>query len=206
LTLESGQMLGHYRLVESVGEGGMGLVWKALDTKLNRHVALKLLPPALTSDPERRLRFQREAQAAAALDHPNIAVIYEVGEHDGTPFIAMQLLEGRTLREVIGGRPLQLEEWPRLGIPIAEGLAHAHKNGIVHRDLKPANVIVTGDGHVKLLDFGLAKLLDSSRPEKESVEDVHTRLETISRELTREGSPAGCPSPGPATSSRSARR
>jgi serine/threonine protein kinase len=180
-------MLGHYRLVESVGEGGMGLVWKALDTKLNRHVALKLLPPLLTSDPERRLRFQREAQAAAALDHPNIAVIYEVGEHDGTPFIAMQLLEGRTLREVIGGRSLRLEEWLRLGLPIAEGLAHAHKNGIVHRDLKPGNVIVTGDGHVKLLDFGLAKLIDSSRAADESAEDLHARLDTISRELTREG-------------------
>jgi serine/threonine protein kinase len=155
-------MLGHYRLVESVGEGGMGLVWKALDTKLNRHVALKLLPPLLTSDPERRLRFQREAQAAAALDHPNIAVIYEVGEHDGTPFIAMQLLEGRTLREVIGGRSLRLEEWLRLGLPIAEGLAHAHKNGIVHRDLKPGNVIVTGDGHVKLLSTARGRR--TSRP------------------------------------------
>ena len=100
---QPGQMLSHYRLVEKIGEGGMGLVWKALDTKLNRHVALKLLPPALTSDTERRLRFQREAQAAAALDHPNIAVIHEVGEHDGIPYIVMQLLEGRSLLEPTNG-------------------------------------------------------------------------------------------------------
>ena len=126
MTLQPEQMLAHYRLVEKIGEGGMGVVWKALDTKLNRHVALKILPPELTSDDERRLRFQREAQAAAALDHPNIAVIHEIGEHEDTPYIAMQLLEGESLRGRIKGKMLPVEDWLPLAIPIAEGLAHAH--------------------------------------------------------------------------------
>jgi TolB-like protein/tRNA A-37 threonylcarbamoyl transferase component Bud32/Flp pilus assembly protein TadD len=184
-------MLSHYRLVEKIGEGGMGVVWKALDTKLNRHVALKILPPELTADTERRLRFQREAQAAAALDHPNIAVIHEVGEHQGTPFIAMQLLEGKSLRELVRRRPLSTREWIRLALPIAEGLAHAHKHGIVHRDLKPDNVMITDEGQVKLLDFGLAKLLQPEALPAGTDKELHSRLETITRALTRAGTVFG---------------
>jgi TolB-like protein/Flp pilus assembly protein TadD/tRNA A-37 threonylcarbamoyl transferase component Bud32 len=180
-------MLSHYRLVEKIGEGGMGEVWKALDTKLNRHVALKILPPELTADAERRLRFKREAQAAAALSHPNIAVIHEVGEHKGTPFIVMEFLAGKSLREHAGHRALSSREWLRFSIPVAEGLAHAHKHGIVHRDLKPDNVMITDEGQVKLLDFGLAKLLQPEALPAGTDKELHSRLETISRELTRAG-------------------
>ena len=191
MAFETGQTIAHYRLVEKIGEGGMGIVWKAFDTKLNRHVALKVLPPELTSDQERLLRFKREAQTAAALDHPSIAVIYEVGDQADFPYIAMQLLEGKTLQEVMGGRPLPLREWLKLLLPIAEGLAHAHKNGIVHRDLKPSNVIVTNDGHVKILDFGLAKVLDVGRSDSQADVERETRLQTISRELTQQGKVIG---------------
>ncbi len=187
MALQPGQMLSHYRLVEKIGEGGMGIVWKALDTELNRHVALKILPPELTADPERRLRFKREAQAAAALSHPNIAVIHEVVEHEGTPFIVMEFLEGKSLRKHLHDRPLPVKEWVRLALPIAEGLAHAHKHGIVHRDLKPDNVMITDESQVKLLDFGLAKLLQPEKLPAGADEELESRLETISRELTRAG-------------------
>ena len=186
MELKSGQMISHYRLIEQIGAGGMGIVWEALDTKLKRHVAIKILPPELTADQERRLRFQREAQTAAALSHPNIAVIHEVGEHEGIPFLVMELLKGRTLRDAVGSRALPVKEWLNYGLPIGAGLAHAHKNGVVHRDLKTTNVMVTDDGHVKLLDFGLAKLLEPE-PSPEHADDVHSRLETISRELTHAG-------------------
>ncbi len=179
-----GEMLSHYRLVERLGEGGMGVVWKAVDTRLNRTVAIKILPAALAADPERRLRFQREAQAAAALNHPNIAVIHEVDEQDGIDFIVMEFLEGRTLREEIGRAPLPVKEWLELVLPMAEGVAHAHRNGIIHRDLKPDNVMITGERQVKLLDFGLAKLRE---PERRTPSGVDTKLETISQEFTREG-------------------
>jgi tetratricopeptide (TPR) repeat protein/tRNA A-37 threonylcarbamoyl transferase component Bud32 len=180
-------MLSHYRLVEKIGEGGMGIVWKALDTELNRHVAIKILPPELTADAERRLRFKREAQAAAALSHPNIAVIHEVGEHEGTPFIVMEFLEGKSLRKQLHDRPLPLKEWLSLAVPVAEGLAHAHKHGIVHRDLKPDNVMITDEGQVKLLDFGLAKLLQPEALPAGTDKELESRLQTISRELTRAG-------------------
>ncbi len=191
MTLEPGQTLSRYRLVEKIGEGGMGIVWKALDSELNRHVAIKILPPELTADAERRLRFKREAQAAAALNHPHIATIHEVGEHEGTPFLVMELVEGGSLRALIRQRPLPLEEWLRLALPVAEALAHAHQNGVVHRDLKPENVLVTNDGQVKLLDFGLAKLLHPEKLPEASAREVGTRLETISRELTRAGKVLG---------------
>jgi serine/threonine protein kinase len=135
-------MLSHYRIVEKIGEGGMGVVWKALDTKLHRHIALKVLPPELIADPERRRRFQREARAAAAVPHPNIVTIYEIGEVDGVTFIAMELVEGRTLRSVLGGRPMPIPEALRIAAEIAEGLTRAHQHGIVHRDLKPDNLIL----------------------------------------------------------------
>ncbi len=187
MVLSPGMMLSHYRLVEKIGEGGMGVVYKGLDTKLNRHVAIKLLPQELTSDPERRLRFEREAQAAAALNHPNIAVIYEVGEHEGAPFIAMELMEGQTLRDLLLKNRPSLRESLRLALPIAEGLAHAHSHGIIHRDLKPDNVMITSERQVKLLDFGLAKLLQPEELASEKAKELHTRLETISRELTHAG-------------------
>ncbi|UCE02211.1 MAG: protein kinase [Candidatus Latescibacterota bacterium] len=165
----------------------MGIVYKALDTKLNRYVALKVLPAHLTADPERRLRFQREAQATAALQHPNIAVIFEVGEHEGTPFLAMEYVEGQTLRERLEQGSFPMRDWLRVAIAIAEGVARAHAGGVVHRDLKPDNVLLTSDRQVKILDFGLAKLLDLEALPEESDRGVHTRMNTVSGELTRAG-------------------
>jgi eukaryotic-like serine/threonine-protein kinase len=187
LTLNPGQMLSHYRLMEKLGEGGMGVVFKALDTRLNRQVAIKVLPASLTSDPERRLRFQREAQTIAVLSHPNIAVLYEVGREADVDFLVMEYLKGKTLREVIGDHPIAARQWLQIGLAIAEGLAHAHRHGVIHRDLKPDNVILTDERQVKLLDFGLAKLVAPESDDDASGSDVHTRLETISRELTRAG-------------------
>ena len=187
MNLEPGQMLSRYRLVEKLGAGGMGVVYKAIDTKLNRQVAIKVLPPTLTADPERRLRFQREAQTIAVLSHPSIAVLYEVGEVEGVDFLVMEFLKGKTLREVIGDQPLPFRQWMRIGLPIAEGLAHAHRHGVIHRDLKPENVILTDESQVKLLDFGLAKLVAPEEHPGATGSDLHTRLETISRELTQAG-------------------
>jgi serine/threonine protein kinase len=187
MALAPGQSLSHYQLVEQIGEGGMGVVWKALDTQLNRHVAVKLLPAEVADSPERRRRFQREAQAAAGLKHPNIAVIHGVGEHEGLPFLVMELIDGHTLREQSG--PRDLTDCVRLALRIAEGLAHAHAAGIVHRDLKPDNVMVTDDGQLKILDFGLAKILDPDEPAAPA--EGSTRVETISEELTRMGKVLG---------------
>jgi predicted Ser/Thr protein kinase len=180
-----GKTLAHYQITSSLGRGGMGEVYRARDTKLRREVAIKVLPPALTADPERRMRFQREAQTAAALSHPNIAVIHEVNEDEGTPYLVMELIEGRTLDEATQGKTLSMKEWLEYAIPIAEAIAHAHRNGVVHRDLKPSNVMVTEEGRIKLLDFGLAKLLD---PDPETDQ---TELDTISQELTRAGKVIG---------------
>jgi len=169
----------------------MGEVYLAEDTKLGREVAIKVLPAALTADPERRLRFEREAQAAAALDHPNIAVIHEVGEADGHPFLVMQLVKGQTLRQILADRRLSLKEWLQIATAISDGLAHAHKNGIVHRDLKPENVMLTDEGQVKLLDFGLAKLLEPTATAAGGTSDLDSKLQTISRELTMAGKVLG---------------
>jgi TolB-like protein/Flp pilus assembly protein TadD/predicted Ser/Thr protein kinase len=180
-----GKTLGHYEINASLGRGGMGEVYRARDTKLRREVAIKVLPPALTADPERRMRFQREAQTAAALSHPNIAVIHEISEHEGSPFLVMELIEGQTLDEATQGKTLSMKEWLHYAVPIAEAIAHAHRNGVVHRDLKPSNVMITEDGRVKLLDFGLAKLLEPD------LETDQTALDTISQELTRAGKVIG---------------
>jgi len=159
-----GQTVSHYRILEKLGEGGMGVVYKAEDTKLKRIVALKFLPPALTRDPEAKERFIQEAQSASALDHPNICTIHEIGEtKDGQMFICMARYEGETLKEKIERGPLELDEALDIVVQICRGLAKAHERGIVHRDIKAANVMVTGDGVVKLLDFGLAKLAGQAR-------------------------------------------
>ncbi|HXI01707.1 MAG TPA: protein kinase [Candidatus Saccharimonadales bacterium] len=191
MALEPGTKLGSYEIVAPIGAGGMGEVYRARDAKLQRDVAIKVLPAELMSEPDRRARFLREARTSAAVNHPYIASTFEVGEAGGTAFIAMELVEGKSLRSLLGHGPLSIPRTLKLATEMAEGLAHAHARGVIHRDLKPDNVIVRTDGHPKILDFGLAKLLESREPGGASdSSEIRTVTKALTRAKTIMGTPA----------------
>jgi len=187
-----GKTVAHYSIIERLGSGGMGVVYKAQDVKLRRLVALKFLPEELAQNPQALERFQREARAASALNHPNISTIYEIEEHEGQPFIAMELLEGETLRDRIARQRLKVEEMLELGIQIADALDAAHRAKIIHRDIKPANIFVTARGQAKVLDFGVAKVASEQRPAARPITaSTETTLANAEEHLTRTGAAIG---------------
>ena len=186
MTLSAGSRIGPFEIVSTLGAGGMGEVYRARDARLGRDVAVKVLPGELASDADRRKRFEQEARSASALNHPNIITIHDIGSSDGAFFIAMELVDGRTLREILGAGATPTRKMLDLAVQAADGLAKAHSAGIVHRDLKPENLMISRDGYVKILDFGLAKLVEPAR-EREGL----SALQTMAAPATQPGTVLG---------------